>query len=128
MWIQNSKGMQWSNLSDPNNGMRQVLVILFLEWIFFMALTIYLDQVAMSESGINKHPLFCLNFKRKAKSSGVVNSCHHLSASSQSLPDMNLDDNKGLSNRPDVTREVSYLPVNQVFCMLLLKSNVTCIN
>ena len=120
-------GMQWSNLSDPQNGMKQVLVILFLEWIFFMVVTIYLDQVAVSESGINKHPLFFLNSKRKAKSSGAANSSHHLSASSQSLPEMNLDDEKGLSNRPDVTREVSYLPVNQVYCMLLLKSDVTCI-
>lgn len=119
--------MQWSNLSDPQNGMKQVLVILFLEWIFFMVVTIYLDQVAVSESGINKHPLFFLNSKRKAKSSGAANSSHHLSASSQLLPEMNLDDQKGLSNRPDVTREVSYLPVNQVYCMLLLKSDVTCI-
>jgi hypothetical protein len=100
--------MQWSNLSDPKNGMKQVLVILFLEWIFFMVVTIYLDQVAMSESGINKHPLFFLSSKCKAKSSGAVNSPHHLSASSQSLPEMNLDD-EGLSNRPDVTREVGYL-------------------
>lgn len=92
-----------------------------------MVVTIYLDQVAVSESGINKHPLFFLNLKRKAKSSGAANSFHHLLASSQSLPEMNLDDKKGLSNRPDVTREVSYLPVNQVYCMLLLKSDVTCI-
>lgn len=119
--------MQWSNLSDPQNGMKQVLVILFLEWIFFMVVTIYLDQVAVSESGINKHPLFFLNSNCKAKSIGAADSSHHLSASSQSLPEMNLDDEKGLSNRPDVTREVSYLPVNQVYCMLLLKSDVTCI-
>jgi len=118
---QGSKGMQWSNLKDEKNGMSDVMVILFVEWIVFLVLTLYLDQVVSSASGINKHPLFFLNFKRKDKASTGANissgrsSSRKLSGSSKSLSHMIAEDNKIASVRPDVAREVSHAILHVCF-------------
>jgi ABC-type multidrug transport system fused ATPase/permease subunit len=104
------KGMQWSNLKDKKNGMSDVLVILLVEWIVFMLLTLYLDQVVSSAGGINRHPLFFLNFKRKDPTSArAVKSSRSNSSkstgSSKSLSHMKAEDNKMVVVRPDVARE-----------------------
>ncbi|KAL5721635.1 hypothetical protein ACHQM5_005255 [Ranunculus cassubicifolius] len=61
-------GMQWKDIST--NGMRQVLVIMLLEWVVFLLTARYLDQVVATGSGTKKHPLFFLkNFQRKSSPS-----------------------------------------------------------
>jgi hypothetical protein len=37
--------MGWSNLSDSQNGLVTALVILLVEWLLFLLLGYYLDQV-----------------------------------------------------------------------------------
>lgn len=108
--------MQWSNLNDADNGMKTVMIILFVETIVFMLVTLYLDQIVSSAGGISKHPLFFLNFKRKDKSSGAAlasgrSNSRKLSGSSKSLSHMAADDKK-LVKRPDVERQVSQIFLN----------------
>ena len=102
--------MQWSNLNDPKNGMKTVLIVLTVEWIVFMLLNLYLDQV-VSDNGIRKHPLFFLNFKRKNKTAGgaVLSSSlsGKFSGRSKSFGHMNAEDQKSKADRPDVDTEVS---------------------
>ncbi|GLU12342.1 hypothetical protein SLE2022_290270 [Rubroshorea leprosula] len=57
-------GMQWGDLSDSMNGMREVLIIILVEWIVVLLVAYYADQVASSGGG--KSPLFFLqNFRKK---------------------------------------------------------------
>jgi hypothetical protein len=56
-----TKGMEWTNLSDSQNGMKVVLSIMAVEWALFLLLAYYLDQVLVSGSGVKKNPLFFLN-------------------------------------------------------------------
>lgn len=56
-----SSGMRWSNLSDPKNGLKQAMTILAIEWLLFLLLAYYLDQVVVSGSGLKKNCLFFLN-------------------------------------------------------------------
>lgn len=59
-------GMRWSNLNDSVNGMRTVLIIMFIEWILVLLVAYYLDQVL----GSRKSPLFFLKrFQKKPLSS-----------------------------------------------------------
>lgn len=51
-------GMRWGDLSDSKNGMRQVLIIIFVEWLVVLFVAYYVDQVSSSGSG--KSPLFFL--------------------------------------------------------------------
>lgn len=61
-------GMRWGDLSDSKNGMRQVLIIIFVEWLVVLFVAYYVDQVSASGSG--KSPLFFLkNFGKKRPSS-----------------------------------------------------------
>ncbi|XP_024360476.1 ABC transporter A family member 8 [Physcomitrium patens] len=111
----NSKGMQWSNLKDENNGLRTVMLILLIQWFVFMLLNFYLDGVVASASGISKHPLFFLNFRRKGnKNKLAISSSSNLtsfrkfsrnfSGSSSAVVHMSSED-KLVSERPDVARE-----------------------
>lgn len=56
-----SSGMRWSNLNDPENGLKQVLGVLAVEWFLFLPLAYYLDQVVVLGSGLKKNPLFFLD-------------------------------------------------------------------
>ncbi|XP_061346675.1 ABC transporter A family member 7-like [Gastrolobium bilobum] len=51
-------GMRWQDLSDRTNGMKEVLIIMFAEWIVVFFGAYYIDQVLLSGSG--KSPLFFL--------------------------------------------------------------------
>ncbi|XP_010256765.1 PREDICTED: ABC transporter A family member 7-like isoform X2 [Nelumbo nucifera] len=51
-------GMQWKDLSDSTNGMEEVLIIMFVEWMVVLPVAYYLDQVLALGSGVRKHPLF----------------------------------------------------------------------
>ncbi|XP_064997211.1 ABC transporter A family member 7-like [Musa acuminata AAA Group] len=62
-----TSGMQWGDLNDRQNGMKDVLIIMFVEWLVFLLVAFYLDQVL---GGIRKVPLFLLNyFQKKSPSS-----------------------------------------------------------
>ncbi|XP_059641413.1 ABC transporter A family member 7-like [Cornus florida] len=63
-------GMRWGNLSDGNNGMREIFIIMFVEWLVVLFVAYYLDQVVSSGSGVRRNPLFLLkNFRKKPLSS-----------------------------------------------------------
>jgi hypothetical protein len=110
-WVQGEKGMRWSDLNDKKNGLKTVLTILAVEWVIFLVLNFYLDQVVSSENGIRKHPLFFLNFKRKGKTAAgpALSSSlsRKFSGRSKSLTHIEAEDQKSLADRPDVAREVS---------------------
>ncbi|KAL7139184.1 hypothetical protein ABFS83_09G034000 [Erythranthe nasuta] len=54
-------GMEWKDLNDSNNGMREVLIILAVEWLVVFGVAYYADQVV--SSGTN--PLSFLRKKQK---------------------------------------------------------------
>ena len=58
----NNAGMQPSDLTDPLNGTRYMLAIFVVEWIVFMALALYFDKVLPTSSGIQRKPLFFLDW------------------------------------------------------------------
>ncbi|KAF6159969.1 hypothetical protein GIB67_033053 [Kingdonia uniflora] len=60
-------GMRWKNLSDSDNGMRVVLLIMFIEWLIVLPVAFYVDQVISVGSGVKKHPLFFLQNIRKKR-------------------------------------------------------------
>mmetsp|Transcript_12303 Transcript_12303/g.40386 ORF Transcript_12303/g.40386 Transcript_12303/m.40386 type:complete len:2003 (+) Transcript_12303:62-6070(+) len=67
---QRKRGMGWSNLSDPENGLEAVLGIFVVEIFVFTILALYLDQVLDEGSGVRKHPLYFLDrLREKAPSS-----------------------------------------------------------
>jgi ABC-type multidrug transport system ATPase subunit len=104
------KGMKWSNLNDSENDMKTVLIILAVEWIVFLLLTLYLDQVVSADNGIRKHPLFFLNFKRKgeaAKGDAALTTARsrRFSGSRRSMAHISSEDSKAKPDRADVARE-----------------------
>ncbi|XP_047331214.1 ABC transporter A family member 12-like [Impatiens glandulifera] len=60
-FMHGTRGMMWENLSDEGNGMKEVLVIMFGEWIIFLLLAYYSGLVSSSGSGTRKGPLFFLS-------------------------------------------------------------------
>lgn len=57
-------GMRWGNLSDSSNGLRDVMIIILVEWFVVLFVAYYVDQV--SSSGAGKSRLFFLQrFRRK---------------------------------------------------------------
>ncbi|CAL4998484.1 unnamed protein product [Urochloa decumbens] len=62
-------GMEWTNLDDPLNGMRAVLIIMVVEWAILLPLAFYVDQVSSLGGGFWKNPLLFLKcFKKRALS------------------------------------------------------------
>jgi len=60
-------GMLWQDLNDSTNGMKEVLIIMSVEWIVVLFVSYYIDQVLLTGSG--KSPLFFLNrFQKKSPS------------------------------------------------------------
>ncbi|KAK4719446.1 hypothetical protein R3W88_017784 [Solanum pinnatisectum] len=64
-----SGGMKWANLSDPGNGMKQVMIIMLVEWIVVLLVAFYLDQINSS----GKSPLFFLENSRKKQTLSTMN-------------------------------------------------------
>ncbi|KAK3406294.1 hypothetical protein EUGRSUZ_K02457, partial [Eucalyptus grandis] len=61
-------GMQWGDLSDSENGMKEILIIMVVEWLVVLFVAYYIDQVASSVSG--KSPMFLYErFRKKHPSS-----------------------------------------------------------
>nr|GEV78910.1 ABC transporter A family member 7 [Tanacetum cinerariifolium] len=60
-------GMRWGDLSDSNNEMRHVLIIMVVEWFVVFFVAYYIDQVVTSGTGVRKSPFFFLEkFKKKS--------------------------------------------------------------
>ncbi|XP_030939110.1 ABC transporter A family member 7-like [Quercus lobata] len=60
-------GMRWGDLSNSVNGMKEVLIIMVVEWLVVIFVAYYIDQVVSSGSG--KSPLFFLQkFQKKPPS------------------------------------------------------------
>lgn len=62
-------GIGWKDLSDGTNGMREVLIIMFVEWLVVLFAAYYIDQVVASGSGVGRSPLFFLQKSQKKSSS-----------------------------------------------------------
>ncbi|KAK4735302.1 hypothetical protein R3W88_009563 [Solanum pinnatisectum] len=59
-------GMRWKDLSDGKNGMKEVLIIMLVQWLAFLFLGYYVDQIASS----GKDPLYFMwHCKRHSPSS-----------------------------------------------------------
>ncbi|XP_058195609.1 ABC transporter A family member 7-like [Rhododendron vialii] len=90
-------GMQWGDLSDNNNGMKDALIIMSEEWLVVLSVAYYIDLVISSGSGVGRSPLFFLkNFRKKL-----------LSSSSLRKPSFGLQGPKVLieMDKPDVAQE-----------------------
>ncbi|KAK4350510.1 hypothetical protein RND71_029823 [Anisodus tanguticus] len=60
-------GMRWKDLSDEKNGMKEVLIIMLVQWLVLLFLAYYIDQIASS----GKDPLFFLLNSRKKPSHSI---------------------------------------------------------
>ncbi|BBN10058.1 ABC-2 type transport system ATP-binding protein [Marchantia polymorpha subsp. ruderalis] len=105
--FQGTEGMQWRDLKDKQNGLKTVFQIQAVEWIVFLAVTCYLDQVmASSGAGVKRHPLFCFgcswNNRRKRRGASVNEEERALSKSKsqREREDLGLD-----MEKPDVAAE-----------------------
>ncbi|KAL3819387.1 hypothetical protein ACJIZ3_005292 [Penstemon smallii] len=63
--LMGSDGMRWKDLKDSNNGMKDAMIIILVEWIVVLGVAYYLDQVISS----GKSPLFFLQRRQKKLSS-----------------------------------------------------------
>ncbi|RHN63637.1 putative ABC transporter A, ABCA [Medicago truncatula] len=59
--------MQWQNLSDSDSGMKEVLIIMSVEWVILIFVAYYIDQV--NSTGNGKSPCFFLKGFRKQPAS-----------------------------------------------------------
>lgn len=63
-------GMKWSNLSDSKNGMKEVMIIMFVEWLLLLFVAYHVDQIA--SSGNRKSPLhFLQNLGKKKRAASM---------------------------------------------------------
>ncbi|XP_060204669.1 ABC transporter A family member 7-like isoform X1 [Lycium barbarum] len=60
-------GMRWKDLSDDKNGMKEVLIIMLVQWLMLLVLAYYIDQIASS----GKDPLVFLWNSRKKPSHSI---------------------------------------------------------
>ncbi|KAL6973345.1 Phospholipid-transporting ATPase abca7, variant 2 [Sarracenia purpurea var. burkii] len=92
-----TRGMRWGDLSDSSNGIREVLIIMFVEWLVVLFAAYYIDHAASSGSGVRRNLLFFLqNFRNK-----------HLSSSALRRPSFERQGSKVFveTEKPDVVHE-----------------------
>ncbi|KAH8974880.1 hypothetical protein BDL97_01G124900 [Sphagnum fallax] len=92
----NTKGMEWQNLNDPLNGMKTVLGIMVVEWLVFLIIAYYFEQVIASGSGVKKHPLYFLKFLYRGNKEKDVQTKNLLVPNEETNIEM---------DRPDVAQE-----------------------
>ncbi|CAK9255712.1 unnamed protein product [Sphagnum jensenii] len=92
----NTKGMEWKNLNDPLNGMKTVLGIMLVEWLVFLIIAYYFEQVIASGSGVKKHPLYFLKFLYRGNKEKDVETKNLLVPNEETNIEM---------DRPDVAQE-----------------------
>ncbi|CAD6342689.1 unnamed protein product [Miscanthus lutarioriparius] len=51
-------GIQWTDMTNPENGLAGVLTIMVLEWFVFLLLTFYLDHFHSFKDGMKKAAVF----------------------------------------------------------------------
>nr|CAB3446090.1 unnamed protein product [Digitaria exilis] len=52
-------GLHWGDLGDGKNGMKDILIIMALEWATFLLLTFFLDEFGTLRNGIRKMASVC---------------------------------------------------------------------
>ena len=103
-----SDGMRWSDLSDSTNGMKEVLIIMFVEWLLVLLFAYYIDQVL--SSGSRKSPLFFLKrFQKKPHSSFRKPSIQR----QKSKVFVQIE-------KPDVTQEVNFVCTEYIYSLLCI--------
>lgn len=85
--------MTWADLSDGGNGMKEVLIIMFVEWLLLLGIAYYIDKILASGSAKGLLYFF-QNFKKKPRSSFQK-------------PSLGREDSKVFVSmeKPDVTQE-----------------------
>ena len=58
-------GMMWENLKDPINGMRDILIVMTVEWALMLVLAFYLDQVSSIGGSVGNPILFFTSLQKK---------------------------------------------------------------
>lgn len=59
-----TSGMQWKNLNDSENGMKEVLIIMGVEWCLLLLFSYYLDKLISVGNRSEKNPLLFLQLLR----------------------------------------------------------------
>lgn len=101
--------MTWSNLAST--GCATAMVILAVEWLIFLLLALYLDQVVSSGSGVRKSPFFFLQGlfpNSKNKKRGAKGPATHAPDTPKNEASVEVE-----RQRPDVEHEVSPKPTTQ---------------
>ena len=49
-----NRGMQWKDLDDPENGMKEVIIIMFVEWLVTLFLASCADRASFSGACVKK--------------------------------------------------------------------------
>ncbi|XP_010931477.1 ABC transporter A family member 7 isoform X1 [Elaeis guineensis] len=111
-----TSGMRWKDLSDSQNGMRNVLIIMTVEWLVLLPAAYYLDQVA-SSGGIRRGPLFFLQYFQKKPSASFRK------------PSLKREESKVFveMERPDVSQErevVEQLLLEQSTSYAIISDNI----
>jgi hypothetical protein len=106
-------GMRWGDLSDSTNGMKEVLIIMFVEWLLVLFLAYYVDQVL--STGSWKSPLFFLKRFQKNPSSSFRKPSIQRQGSKVFVT----------TEKPDIHQEVNFSCISYVldnkhfYCMML---------
>lgn len=95
-----TKGMQWGNLNDQGNGIKEIFIIMAVEWFVFLVAAYYIDQVKSPGTGIRRSSFFFLDiFRRKSSYS----SSRNISNVVNQEPEVSVEGEKA-----DVKQEVSF--------------------
>jgi hypothetical protein len=106
-------GMRWGDLSDSTNGMKEVLIIMFVEWLLVLFFAYYVDQVL--STGSWKSPLFFLKRFQKNPSSSFRKPSIQRQGSKVFVT----------TEKPDIHQEVNFscisyvLNIKYFYCMML---------
>jgi len=92
-----TNGMRWQDLSDSANGMKEVLIIMFAEWIIVLFVAYYIDQVSSTGSG-KSTIFFFKGFLKKP-----LSSCKKLSIQRQESNVL------AQMEKPDIIQEVIFI-------------------
>ena len=95
-YLTDFSGIQWGDLSDRKNGMKEILIIMAFEWATFLLLTFFLDEFGTLRNGIRKMVSVC-------HSSGDGNS----QASQKQTIQLQESEYSVEMDRTDVLREVN---------------------
>ncbi|KAK1298625.1 ABC transporter A family member 7 [Acorus calamus] len=110
-----TSGISWASLNDKENGMKEVLIIMTMEWFVLLPVAYYIDQVTPLGGGVRKSPHFFLSLFRKKPSSSIQRPILQRGGSKVVQMD-----------KPDVTREKEL--VGQLLSGLKSSQTIICDN